>query len=149
MEQLRKKLETETNKKCIPVWHKGRGIEYFKKMCDDYEYIAIGGLVFHVKKQEYDLIRKMVLYAYKKGVKVHGLGFTKTKELDKYKFYSVDSTSWTKGAALGQQIYFFDGKSIQSRQLQKNGKKVKLSKLEKHNFMEWCKFQKYMDKKGW
>lgn len=149
VEQLRKKLETETNKKCIPVWHKGRGIEYFKKMCDDYEYIAIGGLVFHVKKQEYDLIRKMVLYAYKKGVKVHGLGFTKIKELDKYKFYSVDSTSWKKAAALGQQIHFFDGKSIQSRQLQKNGKKVKLSKLEKHNFVEWCKFQKYMDKKGW
>lgn len=149
VEELRKKLEKETGKKCIPVWHKGRGIDYFKNMCDDYEYIAIGGLVFHVKKQEYELIRKMVLYAYKKGVKVHGLGFTKTKELDNYRFYSVDSASWKKGTSLGQQVHFFNGKFIQSRQLQKNGKKVKLSKLVKHNFLEWCKFQKYMDMKGW
>lgn len=28
VEELRAKLEQETNKKCIPVWHKGRGIEY-------------------------------------------------------------------------------------------------------------------------
>ncbi len=50
-------------------------------MCSEYGYVAIGGLVFHVKKQEYDLIRRLVDYAYYNGVKVHGLGFTKTKEL--------------------------------------------------------------------
>lgn len=141
VEELRKKLEYETGKKCIPVWHKGRGIDYFKKMCEEYKYIAIGGLVFHVKKQEYPLIKKMVDYAYSKGVKVHGLGFTKTKELKNYKFYSVDSASWTKAAALGQQIHFFNGKDISSRQLNKQGRKVILSKLVKHNFLEWCKFQ--------
>ena len=58
VEGIRKKIETKTNRPCIPVWHKGRGIEYWKYMCDNYSYVAIGGLVFHVKKSEYALIKK-------------------------------------------------------------------------------------------
>lgn len=149
VEELRRKLEKGTGKQCIPVWHKCRGIEYWKKMCREYKYVAIGGLVFHVKKQEYDSIHKMVDYAYKQGVKVHGLGFTKTKELEDWKFYSVDSASWTKAAALGRQIHFFNGKHIQSRQLDAKGKKAKLSLIVGHNLREWCKYQKYMDMKRW
>lgn len=149
VEQLRRQLEKKTQKKCIPVWHKGRGIEYWKWMCDNYKYVAIGGLVFHVKKQEYESIRKMVQYAYSKGVKVHGLGFTKTKEIDNYKFFSVDSASWCKAAALGQQAHFFNGVNIEQRQINKGNKKVQLSKLASHNFEEWCKYQKYMDMKRW
>lgn len=48
VENWRKKIELATGQRCIPVWHKGRGVEYFKQMCRDYSYIAIGGLVFHV-----------------------------------------------------------------------------------------------------
>ena len=147
--ELRKKLERETQKQCIPVWHKSRGIEYWKWMCDNYKYVAIGGLVFHVKKQEYEYIKEMVNYAYQKGVKVHGLGFTKTKEVEQYKFYSVDSASWTKGAALGQQVHTFNGLYVESRRINKGNKKVKLSKLVAHNLKEWCKYQKYMDLKRW
>lgn len=149
VEEIRRKLEKETGKQCIPVWHKGRGIEYWKKMVANYKYIAIGGLVFHIKKQEWPLIKKMVDYAYANGVKVHGLGFTKTKILENYKFYSVDSASWTKAAALGQQVHFFNGKYIISRQLKKGNKKTILSKLVAHNLKEWVKFQKYMDLKKW
>lgn len=149
VERLRQKLEMKTGKPCIPVWHKGRGVEYWKRMCDHYKYVAIGGLVFHVKKSEYEAIRKMVAYARGKGVKVHGLGFTKTRELENYDFYSVDSASWTKAAALGQQIHFFNGRAIETRQLKKGNKKVNLSKLVAHNMIEWCKYQRYMDKKRW
>lgn len=149
VEEMRKKLETQTGKKCIPVWHKGRGIEYWKKMCNDYKYVAIGGLVFHVKKEEWPLIKKMVDYAYSKGVKVHGLGFTKTKLLNDYKFYSVDSASWIRAAGMGQQVHFFDGKQIISRPLEKGNKKAYSSKLSAHNFKEWVKYQKYMNQKRW
>ena len=149
VEMMRKKLETETNKKCIPVWHKGRGIEYWKYMVANYKYVAIGGLVFHVKKQEWPLIKKMVDYAYSKGVKVHGLGFTKTKILEEYKFYSVDSASWVRAAGMGQQIHFFDGKAIYARPLDKGNKKTYGSKLAAHNFKEWVKYQKYMNIKKW
>ncbi len=145
VEAWRRKIETAAGCQCIPVWHKGRGVEYWKRMCSEYGYVAIGGLVFHVKKQEYDLIRRLVDYAYYNGVKVHGLGFTKTKELHKYKFYSVDSASWTVSAARGQQIHTFVDGHIESRQLNKGNKKVKLAPLVAHNMVEWTKFQKYMD----
>lgn len=145
VEMWRKQIESSVGRQCIPVWHKGRGVDYWKRMCKEYKYIAIGGLVFHVKKQEYDLIRQLVEYAYYKGVKVHGLGFTKTKELRNYKFYSVDSASWVISATRGQQIHFFRNGHIKSRQLEKGNKKVKLSALVAHNMIEWVKFQKYMD----
>ena len=149
VEEMRTKLEKETNKKCIPVWHKSRGIEYWKRMCNEYKYVAIGGLVFHVKKSELPLIKKMVDYAYYNGVKVHGLGFTKTRELDNWKFYSVDSASWTKGAGRGQQIYFFNGKYMINRGINKGDKKVNISKLIGHNLVEWVKYQKLMNEKRW
>lgn len=145
--QLRAKIERETGKKCIPVWHKGRGVEYWKWMVDNYKYIAIGGLVFHVKKSELEHIKKMVAYAKRKGVKVHGLGFTKTRELESWDFYSVDSSSWTKAAARGQQRHDFNGRSIDTRRIEGNGKKVKLSELICHNGLQWCKYQRYMDTK--
>ena len=152
VEEMRKKLEKETGKQCIPVWHKGRGIDYWKKMVDEYRYIAIGGLVFHVKKQEWPLIKKMVDYAYSRNVKVHGLGFTKTKILEEenWHFYSVDSISWKISATLGQQVDKFTGNYIKRvKKLTKKGIKINLAKLTNHNLIEWCKYQKYMDLKKW
>lgn len=100
VETWRHKVEKAVGYQCIPVWHKGRGVEYWKQMCDKYSYIAVGGFAIRkIKTAEYELIRKLIEYAYFRGVKVHGLGFTKTKELKKYKFYSVDSTTWTVAAA--------------------------------------------------
>ena len=97
VEQWRKQIETQTSKKCIPVWHKQRGVEYWKSMCREYDYIAIGGLVLGAKKQEYPFYKKLVEYAALRGIKVHGLGFTKTKLLKEYPFYSVDSSTWSIG----------------------------------------------------
>lgn len=147
VEMMRKKLEKETGRQCIPVWHKGRGIEYWKKMVANYKYIAIGGLVFHVKKQEWPLIKKMVDYAYAKGVKVHGLGFTKTQELDNYKFYSVDSSSWLSYASRGQKLCYFNGKCIKIKDIDKGNKKANITKMAGFNFKEWIKYQKYMNNK--
>ena len=120
-------------------------MDYWKRMCREYRYVAIGGLVFHVKKQEYELIRRLVHYAAVRGVKVHGLGFTKTKSLNDYEFYSVDSASWTIGATRGQQLHYFNKDHIETRVLDKKGKKVDLGKLASYNMGEWVKFQKYMD----
>lgn len=145
VEEWRRKIENAVGRQCIPVWHKGRGVDYWKRMCSEYPYIAIGGLVFHVKKQEYPLIQKMVEYAYNRGVKVHGLGFTKTKELGDYKFYSVDSASWVLGATRGQQLYTFKNGRMTYRKLDNQGRKVDLNKLCAHNMREWVKYQKFMD----
>lgn len=149
VEQLRAMMEKRTGRQCIPVWHKSRGVDYYKRMVAEYSYIAIGGLVFHVKQSEWGLIRKLVQYAYDRGVKVHGLGFTKVRELDNYKFWSVDSSSWTKGAGRGQQRQDFNGEYIVQHRIDGGGKKVNLSKLILHNGLEWCKYQRLMESKKW
>lgn len=145
VEQWRGRIEKATGRQCIPVWHKNRGVEYWKKMCHDYKYISIGGLVLDMKQQEFRLIRQMVSYAYDRGVKVHGLGFTKTKELPQYKFYSVDSSSWAIGAIWAQQRYFFKDGYMQYRRIGRQGYKTDLSKLCLHNMKEWIKYQKFAD----
>lgn len=149
VEEMRRKLEKETHKQCIPVWHKGRGIEYWKKMCDRYKYVAIGGLVFHVKKAEWPLIKKLVDYAYARGVKVHGLGFTKTKilENEKWKFFSIDSSSWLASASRGQKLQIFKNGYISTVNTERKDVKANIGKMAQFNFNEWCKYQNYMEKK--
>ena len=145
VERLRNKLEYEAGKKCIPVWHKSRGLDYWKKMCEDYEYIAIGGLVNkEIKKTEYKNLKVMIDYAHLKGCRVHGLGFTALRLLHKYNFDTVDSTSWTSGARFGTLYQFKNNKletiSFKNRRA-KDGKMI-----NEHNLQEWIKFQKYADR---
>lgn len=149
VEYLRRRIEKETNVPCIPVWHKGRGIEYWKQMCKKYDYVAIGGLVFHVKQQEWPLIKKMVDYAYDRGVKVHGLGFTKTKLLHEWKWYSVDSSSWKMSAIRGNNKQFFNGRYIDQKQIKSDKFKIDQRLLAMYNGIEWCKYQRYMDLERW
>ena len=142
VERLREKLETLTGKKCIPVWHKSRGKEYFLRMCEKYKYVAIGGIVSkEIKESEYHYLKWLVNEASKRGAKVHGLGFTNTKWLKSIQFYSVDSTSYASGNRFGIYYLFINGEVV--RQKIKN-KRVKNGKgLNLHNFKEWVKFQKY------
>lgn len=91
----------------------------------------------------------MVVYARNHNVKVHGLGFTKTRILPQFPFYSVDSASWCKSAAIGQQKQTFNGAYIEQKHINGNGKKVALSKLAQNNMNEWVKYQKYMEGKRW
>jgi len=147
VEEWRKHIEKNTGKKVIPVWHINRGIQYWKDMVQDYKYIAIGGQVqkiFNLNKTDYNNFKKMIHYAREKGVKVHGLGFTRTKEISEYEYYSVDSSTWKMGAILGRQIHTFNGKKITVRRLE-NNKKANFQKIIQHNFIEWCKYQYYME----
>lgn len=141
----RKQIETQTGKKCIPVWHKQRGVDYWKQMCRDYDYIAIGGLVLSARKQEYPSYQKLVEYAAIRGIKVHGLGFTKTKILKEYPFYSVDSSSWMTGAVMGKQKHSFKNGIVVMPRIDTKGKRLNTNKLCAHNLAQWVLYQKYMD----
>jgi len=144
VERLRNKLEKQTNKKCIPVWHKSRGLEYWKQMCKEYNYIAIGGLVTkEIKRNEFKFFTPLLNIAKKNNCKVHALGFTNLKGLEKYKFYSVDSTSWLSGNRFGS-VYWFNGK-IMIKQNKKQGQRVITKKTAINNFKEWVKFSKYAE----
>ena len=143
VEQMRSILENGTKKKCIPVWHKSRGINKFKELCENYDYISIGGIVTkEIRKKEYQQMKTLVSYAKQKGVKVHGLGFTNTNFIDQIGFYSVDSTSWLSGQRFGT-IHIFDGKKVIPKKTEYRTTSYK--KVNVHNFTEWCKFQKYLE----
>lgn len=99
--ELRKILEKVSNK-IIPVWHKNRGIEEFKKMCKQYKdkIIAITGFKNEdIKDEQYMMFLK---YAKKYNCKVHCLGMTRKKILDKVPFDYVDSSSWKQASLYGR-----------------------------------------------
>jgi hypothetical protein len=144
VERLRDILEKTVERKCIPVWHKSRGLQYWNDMCKNYEYIAIGGIVTQeIKRTEYNIFYTLLKIAKENYCKVHGLGFTNLKGLEKYKFYSVDSTSWLSGNKFGS-VYWFDGKTMQKKNKQE-GQRVKTHEVAMHNFKEWVKFSKYAE----
>lgn len=139
--KLREKLETETKKKCIPVFHKTRGINEWHKMCKQYDYVAIGTIYKY--KQNSSILRELLKIAKSYGTKVHGLGYTphNVKEFD---FYSVDSTSWVGDSRFGRISLFFNGKI---RYIQKKGyRTIDYKIISERSLNEWIKFQKYLDK---
>jgi len=147
VEKYREILERETGKKSTPVWHKSRGKQYFLDMVKEYDYVAIGGIVTgEIKRSEYKYFPWFIEQAHKHNCKIHGLGFTNTKLLKKYKFDSVDSTSWAHGAISGN-IVSFNGEYIETVLTRSKGKRLKHYLLaDKHNLTEWVKFVRYMDR---
>lgn len=144
VKEYRKRLEKETGKNCIPVWHKSRGKNDFLKICDEYDYVAIGGIVTkEITKDQYPFFTWFLSEAHKRGCKVHGLGFTATKELHKYHFDTVDSTNWLSGGRFGQ-LHTFNGRYIESKSYK--NKRAVYKAIDSHNLKEWVKFQRYAEK---
>lgn len=143
--KLRRRLEEKTNTQCIPVWHKFRGKENFFRMCDEYKYVAVGGIVSkEIDKKEYPIFTYLINEAHKRGAKIHGLGFTSLDGITRYPFDSVDSTAWTTGNRFGA-IYKFNGKTMVKFQ-KKSGQRLANSRdVALNNFVEWIKFSKYAE----
>lgn len=142
--QLRKRLENITNTQCIPVWHKSRGIKEYERLCNEYPYVAIGGIVSgEIRPEHYPAFIPMIKKAHDLGTKVHGLGFTRTSLLPKYHFDSVDSTSWTSGCRFGSLVKYRDGRLYTYGKQQ--GKRAKTEMVHINNLKEWIKFQKYAE----
>lgn len=144
--KYRKKLEMLTGRQCIPVWHKSRGISEYLRMCDEYKYVAIGGIVTkEIKPEQYKGFSVMIKEAHKRGCRVHGLGFTSTSYFNDIKFDTVDSTTWNVGGKFGN-ICVFSPESYMKQRIQKKSKRcVNQKKLMIHNWNEWIKFQKYAE----
>lgn len=146
VKEFRKKLERLTDRQCIPVWHKSRGVEEYKRHCQEYGYVAIGGYVINeLKPKDYSAFPSMIRYAHKNGAKVHCLGFTKLGALKKYHFDSVDSTAWTTGNRFGF-VYQFNGETMVKHEAP-SGKRLKDSReVALVNYIEWIKFQQYAER---
>lgn len=99
--ELRKILEAVSDK-IIPVWHPDRGIEDYEEMCKKYagKVVAIGGFRgTDIKDEQFIMFLKV---ARKYGCKVHCLGMTRKKVLDKVPFDFCDSSSWLQMAIRGK-----------------------------------------------
>lgn len=141
--QIRNYIERKTGKKPIPVWHRSRGKEEFLKMCSDYPYVALGGIAIkEIKPSEHQHFTWFINEAHKRGAKIHGLGYTNLKGLQKYHFNSVDSSSWVSGNRFGH-VYRFNGKTLVKYD-KPEGMRVKNKKTALNNFVEWVKFSEYV-----
>lgn len=139
--ELRKMLETVSNK-IIPVWHKNRGLEEYKKMCKDYagKVVAITGFKNEdIKDEQYLMFLK---YAKKYNCKVHCLGMTRKKVLDKVPFDYVDSSSWVQSTVFGR----IDGKGKVSKEFSRNNRETVFienykngKKMQEHYYQKWKK----------
>ena len=145
--EYRAKLERLTGKQCIPVWHKTRGHKEYIRHCDEYPYIAIGGIVVNeIKRPEYKVFPYMIEQAHKRNAKVHGLGFTNLKLLPEIHFDSVDSTAWTTGNRFGF-MYQFNGRTMVKQDLPSGMRLRDSRKIALINFTEWLRFQKFAEYK--
>ena len=146
VKEYRNYLEKKVRKKCIPVWHKSRGLDEWVKLTKEYNYVGLGGIAIkEIKQSEHKYFKPLLQIAKKNRCKVHGLGFTNLKNLHKYDFYSVDSTSWKSGGRFGQ-LYIFNGKSLIQKSFA-DKRIVDYKKADMFNLKEWIKYQKYMDNK--
>lgn len=105
----------------IPAIHYGQPLTHMDYYLDDTEYIAVGGIA-HLKwgnkkampflDQVFNRIGK--LYQQSRPLaKVHGFGITTKTLMEKYPFYTVDSSSWKLHAAYGM-LTTSSGRSISS-----------------------------------
>ncbi len=149
VKEIRKYIEAKTQKKCIPVWHKARGKDEFLKLCEEYDYVAIGGIVTkEITQSEYKFFPWFINEAHKRGAKIHGLGFTNLKSLKKYHFDSVDSTSWKSGNRFGS-LYIYNNGELKQIKKPDDKRMVtgnKYSYVEGFVLDEWLKFQRYASK---
>ena len=146
VERLREKLEALTGKKPIPVWHKNRGKEYFIKMCENYPYVALGGIVTkEIPRQKYEKgFPWFIKTAHLHRCKIHGLGYTTILNLPKYHFDSVDSTAWLYGNR-GGYLYKFNPSKGTMDQLKADNARLRSREGAVNNFREWVKLCKYAE----
>lgn len=141
--RIRKYIEQRTGKKPIPVFHRIRGMKYFREMCQEYPYIAIAasgivkGIDEYVKNA--DLLKQLLRIAHSYGTKVHGLAYTRLANINNITvpFDSVDSTAWLSGARFGT-IYEIRNGQIKQR---KSKRRMSESEINKINLDVWLKIQ--------
>ena len=146
VKKIRKRLENLTGQQSIPVWHLSRGLDEYKRMCDEYDYVAVGGIVSgEIDKKKYGALPSLISEAHKRGAKIHGLGFTALDWLKICHFDSVDSTAWTTGNRFGF-CYYFDGRTMRKKDAPKGHRIGDSRAAALNNYTEWIKFQKYAER---
>lgn len=146
--RIRDYIEKKTKKLPIPVFHRIRGMQYFRDMCKNYPYIAIAasgtvkGIDEYVKNP--DLLRQLLSIAHSYGTKVHGLAYTRLTNMNNttVPFDSVDSTAWLSGGRFGTIYEIKNGMIVQKKSKKRFGYK----EINQNNVKMWCEIQKEKSK---
>jgi len=98
--KVQKYLEEKHHLNPLPVFHPKEDFKYLKHYIDNYEYIGIGGLGQDMSKKDYisfgDKVFSMI------GKKnTHGFAMTSLPLMNRYPWYSVDSSSWVQFSRYG------------------------------------------------
>ena len=139
-------LQDITGKDPIYVYHKWRGIEYYKELVKKHHYVCLGDvdtITRNTSQEKY--FKWFVDEAHKYGTKVHGLAFTKMDELKKIPFDSVDSSSWSAAARFAS-LPFFNGRELKKVGYTRFGNKtLDAEKGMVHSYIEWKKLSQYWE----
>ncbi len=95
--------------KPMPCFHAGEDERYLEWYVQNYDYIALGGMVGTSAKQLMiwlDRIwRKYLLDDSGRSIiKIHGFGITSISVMKRYPWWSCDSSSWIQSAAFGAVV---------------------------------------------
>ncbi len=142
--EYRARLEGGTGKRCIPVWHMNRGREDWLRMCEEYDYVALGGLAAREFGDQERVIPWFTRTAHERGCRVHGLGYTKLGYLERMGFDSVDSSAWLYGNR-GGFIYLYRGGYRMDKVKSPDGKMLDSRKAARHNFMQWVRLSEELE----
>ena len=148
--KIRKYIEYNTGKQTIPVFHACMGMEMYRDLCKEYDYIAIGasGLTSECRWVKNDkLLFQMVKIANSYNTKVHGLGYTRLSNINNTKipFYSVDSSAWV-GSRFNTRYDIKNGILVNSNAVRKGERLKDWKQLDLHNLKVWRKIQKLKSK---
>jgi hypothetical protein len=95
--------------KPLPCFHANEDERYLEWYVQKYEYITLGGMVGASTKQLMNWLdriwdRYLVDGSGRPRLKVHGFGITAIPLMERYPWYSCDSSSWIQSAAFGSIV---------------------------------------------
>ena len=93
----------------LPCFHAGEDERYLEYYVKNYDYITLGGMVGASTKQLMIWLDRMWDKYLTDGsgnprIKVHGFGITSIPLMERYPWWSCDSSSWIQSAAFGSVI---------------------------------------------
>lgn len=116
------RILTEAGLKVLPVFHLGEPFGVLESLCEEHDYVALGGLVPYLaagaananRRQMTSWMVKCHLIARKHGTVFHGFGCTGSLFLRDLPFYSADSSSYFFGRKFGLS-YLWDERHLAMR----------------------------------
>jgi len=86
----------------LPVFHMDEDMKFLDDYVGSYDYVGLGGIAkSSIKKNKW----LESIFAKYPDHKFHGFGVGSIKSIQKYPFYSVDSTTWLRDGSMGMLLF--------------------------------------------